>query len=164
MKIPINKTRLKIAVLKWHPGLPGANELKRVIHFPRANELIFIYRRMNPLFFAMPHQWPVPSTGVVNYCAASRNPWRCSVTIARWHTWRTSVVWWRSTTGWLRPWSLLRACGSLTGSRTLSWPGMGWRRRCLCFILRRRRSLLMRMRSKGCENDADELLFWHFSS
>ena len=27
VKIPINKTRLKIAVLKWHPGLPGANEL-----------------------------------------------------------------------------------------------------------------------------------------
>ena len=29
MKKPINKTRLKIAVLKWHPGLPGANELRR---------------------------------------------------------------------------------------------------------------------------------------
>ena len=28
MKIPINKTRLKIAVLKWHSGLPRANELK----------------------------------------------------------------------------------------------------------------------------------------
>ena len=28
VKIPIIKTRLKIAVLKWHPGLPGANELK----------------------------------------------------------------------------------------------------------------------------------------
>ena len=28
VKIPINKTRLKIAVLKWHPGLPRANELK----------------------------------------------------------------------------------------------------------------------------------------
>ena len=27
MKITINKTRLKIAVLKWHLGLPGANEL-----------------------------------------------------------------------------------------------------------------------------------------
>ena len=27
VKIPINKIRLKIAVLKWHPGLPGANEL-----------------------------------------------------------------------------------------------------------------------------------------
>ena len=27
-KIPINKTRLKIAVLKWHPGLPGADELR----------------------------------------------------------------------------------------------------------------------------------------
>ena len=27
LKKPINKTRLKIAVLKWHPGLPGANEL-----------------------------------------------------------------------------------------------------------------------------------------
>ena len=27
MKIPINKTRLKIAVLKWHPGLPRASEL-----------------------------------------------------------------------------------------------------------------------------------------
>ena len=27
VKIPINKTRLKTAVLKWHPGLPGANEL-----------------------------------------------------------------------------------------------------------------------------------------
>ena len=27
VKIPINKTRLKIAVLKWHLGLPGANEL-----------------------------------------------------------------------------------------------------------------------------------------
>ena len=26
LKKPINKTRLKIAVLKWHPGLPGANE------------------------------------------------------------------------------------------------------------------------------------------
>ena len=24
VKIPINKTRLKIAVLKWHLGLPGA--------------------------------------------------------------------------------------------------------------------------------------------
>ena len=28
VKKPINKTRLKIAPLKWHPGLPGANELK----------------------------------------------------------------------------------------------------------------------------------------
>ena len=28
VKIPVNKTRLKIAVLKWHPGLPGANEIK----------------------------------------------------------------------------------------------------------------------------------------
>ena len=28
LKKPINKTRLKIAVLKWHPGLPGANVLK----------------------------------------------------------------------------------------------------------------------------------------
>ena len=27
VKEPINKTRLKIAVLKWHQGLPGANEL-----------------------------------------------------------------------------------------------------------------------------------------
>ena len=27
VKIPINKTRLKIAVLQWHPGLPGASEL-----------------------------------------------------------------------------------------------------------------------------------------
>ena len=27
MKIPINKTRFKIAVLKWHPGFPGANVL-----------------------------------------------------------------------------------------------------------------------------------------
>ena len=27
VKIPINKTRLKIAVLKWHLGPPGANEL-----------------------------------------------------------------------------------------------------------------------------------------
>ena len=31
VKIPINKTRLKIAVLKWHLGLPGANELT---HWP----------------------------------------------------------------------------------------------------------------------------------
>ena len=30
VKIPINKTRLNIAVLKWHPGLPGANELKQI--------------------------------------------------------------------------------------------------------------------------------------
>ena len=30
LKITINKTRLKIAVLKWHPGLPGANELTTV--------------------------------------------------------------------------------------------------------------------------------------
>ena len=31
----INKTILKIAVLKWHPGLPGANELiKYVVHLP----------------------------------------------------------------------------------------------------------------------------------
>ena len=28
VKTTINKTRLKIAVLKWHLGLPGANELK----------------------------------------------------------------------------------------------------------------------------------------
>ena len=28
VKIPINTTRLKIAVLKWHPGLPEANDLK----------------------------------------------------------------------------------------------------------------------------------------
>ena len=27
VKITINKTRYKIAVLNWHPGLPGANEL-----------------------------------------------------------------------------------------------------------------------------------------
>ena len=27
VKIPVNKTRSKIAVLKWQPGLPGANEL-----------------------------------------------------------------------------------------------------------------------------------------
>ena len=27
MKIPIDKTRLKIAVLEWHLGLSGANEL-----------------------------------------------------------------------------------------------------------------------------------------
>ena len=31
VKMPINKTRLKIAVLKWHLGLPGANELKAYI-------------------------------------------------------------------------------------------------------------------------------------
>ena len=31
VKIPIDKTRLKIAVLKWHLGLPGANELKHVM-------------------------------------------------------------------------------------------------------------------------------------
>ena len=28
VNIPINKTRLKIAGLKWHPSLPGDNELK----------------------------------------------------------------------------------------------------------------------------------------
>ena len=27
VKMPINKTRLKIAVLKWHLGLPGANAI-----------------------------------------------------------------------------------------------------------------------------------------
>ena len=27
VKIPINKMRLKIAVLKWHLGLPGANAI-----------------------------------------------------------------------------------------------------------------------------------------
>ena len=27
VKIPIHKMKLKIAVLKWHLGLPGANEL-----------------------------------------------------------------------------------------------------------------------------------------
>ena len=27
LKKPINRTRLNIAVLKWHPGLLGANEL-----------------------------------------------------------------------------------------------------------------------------------------
>ena len=27
VKIPTNKTRLEIALLKWHPCLPGANEL-----------------------------------------------------------------------------------------------------------------------------------------
>ena len=31
VKIPINKTRLKIAALKWHPGLPGANELNSIL-------------------------------------------------------------------------------------------------------------------------------------
>ena len=28
VKIPINKMRLKIAILKWHLGLAGADELK----------------------------------------------------------------------------------------------------------------------------------------
>ena len=32
LKKPINKTRLKIAVLKWYPGLPGANELTSSSH------------------------------------------------------------------------------------------------------------------------------------
>ena len=32
-KIPINEMRLKIAVLKWHPGLPGSNELIGVLVF-----------------------------------------------------------------------------------------------------------------------------------
>ena len=27
LKKPVNKMRLKIEVLKWHPGLPGGNEL-----------------------------------------------------------------------------------------------------------------------------------------
>ena len=31
VKMPINKTRLKIAILKWHLGLPGANELINAI-------------------------------------------------------------------------------------------------------------------------------------
>ena len=37
VKIPINKTRLKIAVLNWHPGLPGANELNRAQQWQRKN-------------------------------------------------------------------------------------------------------------------------------
>ena len=32
MKIPIDKARLKIAVLEWHLGLPGANELITETH------------------------------------------------------------------------------------------------------------------------------------
>ena len=32
VKISINKTRLKIAVLKWHLGLPGAIELSHAEH------------------------------------------------------------------------------------------------------------------------------------
>ena len=32
-KIPVNEMRLKIAVLKWHPGLPGSNELIGVLVF-----------------------------------------------------------------------------------------------------------------------------------
>ena len=31
LRIPINKTRLKIAVLIWHLGLPGANELMGIM-------------------------------------------------------------------------------------------------------------------------------------
>ena len=30
LKKPINKTILKFAVLKWHPGPPGANELRKL--------------------------------------------------------------------------------------------------------------------------------------
>ena len=37
LKKPINKTRLKIAILKWHSGLPGANEFSvfsRILNVP----------------------------------------------------------------------------------------------------------------------------------
>ena len=42
VKIPINKTRLKIAVLKWHPGLPGTNELKLQLHLTGAFEFSYL--------------------------------------------------------------------------------------------------------------------------
>ena len=41
LKKSINKTRLKIAVLKWHPGLPGANEFKLKMDFNR-NSLAYL--------------------------------------------------------------------------------------------------------------------------
>ena len=47
VNIAVNKTRLTIAVLKWHSGLPGANELrmklienyKNMVHFKGDQQL-----------------------------------------------------------------------------------------------------------------------------
>ena len=46
--MPINKTRLKIAVLKWHPGLPGANESRdlrqcQIVVVIQAPDFIFLF-------------------------------------------------------------------------------------------------------------------------
>ena len=45
VKIPIDKIRVKIAVLKWHPGLPGANELTKPEH-SGGNSAVDIFGRM----------------------------------------------------------------------------------------------------------------------
>ena len=55
VKIPIDNTRLKIAVLKWHPGLPGANELTvldtmRTIIWPNVRPKIYIAYLWPPFF------------------------------------------------------------------------------------------------------------------
>ena len=48
VKIPINKTRLKIAVLKWHPGPPGANELN--ILKPQQNGWLYVDYILKSIF------------------------------------------------------------------------------------------------------------------
>ena len=62
VKIPINKTRLKIAVLKWHLGLPGANELKywsRVTHASVEYRPSLVEIKACCLFSAKPLSQPV---------------------------------------------------------------------------------------------------------
>ena len=40
----INKTRLKIAVLKWHPGLPGANEVRVIVVLWQCSHIIYMLK------------------------------------------------------------------------------------------------------------------------
>ena len=46
LKKTIKETRLKIAVLKWHPGLPGANELMPIVLLENS-----VWWRTQPTYF-----------------------------------------------------------------------------------------------------------------
>ena len=67
VKIRINITTLKIAVLKWHPGLPGAVELRLIKILWDYDELrrdiLYYNRPAEPSFHSvhrpLPWHWPI---------------------------------------------------------------------------------------------------------
>ena len=73
MKIPINKTRLKIAFLKLNPDLPGANELIDPVKWYGAPVAVGAYIRYAAgMWFAVtcrkcqPRYWKISSASVKN--------------------------------------------------------------------------------------------------